>query len=209
MLGESGAGELRIARLERLDDLEVDPAEAVSLGEGAGVDDAADDGQAGLELFVEGVEAAVAGAAHDQAVELAVEVAAGEVGGLGRLLGVEGHELLGDGAQGGKLVVGEAEGGDLGGGRLDDDPNVVQLADVPGRERGDVGATAWGDGDQAVGGEAVERVADRRDRDAERLGELAQGEPSPGRQLALEDPVADGLVRALGELIENRVRLRR
>ena len=94
----------------------------------------------------------------------------------------------------GELVGGRPAGGELRRLRLDHQADLVELLDVPDRDRGDDGPATWRHRDQALGGHLVHGVANRRDAHAERGRDLRRGDPLAGLELATKDPAEELIV---------------
>ena len=123
---------------------------------------------------------------------LQVRLEVSERGGVVARIGLElRRELL----QATDLGRGRAVGGDLRGLRLDHQADLVELLDVTDRDRGYDRAAAWRHRDESFGGHLVHGVADRRDADAERCGDLGRRDPFAGLELAAKDapeqPIVD------------------
>jgi hypothetical protein len=83
--------------------------------------------------------------------------------------------------------------------RLDDQPRLVGAAHVLGRDVRDARAAVGEQLDEAVGGQAAERLADRRARHAELGGEVLLAQLGVMGQVAREDALAQRRVRAVDD----------
>ena len=92
--------------------------------------------------------------------------------------------------QGGKFLIAARFGHDLHGIGFQQAQQVIDIGNVLGRHLGHIGATAHLHGDQALGGQHLQGLAQRGAADAVFLGNLQFVDPVTGRQLVLEDAQA-------------------
>src|SRR4051794_33407120 len=190
-----GLGEPRLAALEGVDDLAVAEQRLLALGvvvpEG-GAERARDAGDRAQRRL----QPRRPGGRDDDPVELLVErdlVLDGLVVGRAARLG-----LVADLAEPRQLVAADAARGAVGGVRLDERADVVEVGEVGGVERADDRAAARLDVDEALAGEEDERLANGRARRAQAFGERLGPQPRPGRQRAGEDRLAQLLLDPYG-----------
>src|SRR5690606_13645078 len=106
------------------------------------------------------------------------------------------HVLV-QGGDGRDLALADARAGQLPRQRLERTDHREQLVDVLAREPAHHRTAVGNEGDQAVGGEHLERLAHGCARDAEALAQLALGHLGAG----LEPPFEDDVAQALDQLL--------
>nr|WP_232014059.1 hypothetical protein [Glycomyces terrestris] len=143
---------------------------------------------AGLQRLHDLREERVPGGGHELAVEGRVRLGARLGVGAGEDALLEPEQVLGSGVRGGEPR----------GDRFEPGAHVEQVRDVLRGGDGDDAALAGDGGDEAVGGEPLERLAQRDAGDLELGGEVALDEPRAGAQPDGDDALAQRPVDLVG-----------